>query len=411
MNVLLATYWPLPYTGGLWTFITEFRRGLKKKGINVDILSCSPDHSMYYLHDSPFSIRKTDILPLLVEKLNDGGLLLNDPSVSHAELNQYVFEISAAYFGLCQYDLIHAQDPIAARALARVKPAAVPLMTSLHGSLSSEIFYKIKSLYPAFSEQEIYKYPLYRYYRMVEIEGCSQSQIVHTSSAWLYQKTLSNLTGIHSNVFHIPYGFNDKNFAGRTFSFKKIPAKPADKKILFFSGRLVYLKGVHILLQALKHLKKFRSDWECWIAGDGEQREELEALAATLGISSNIRFLGSITNMSHYLKQSDIFIFPSLQDNQPFSIIEAQFSGLPVIVSDAAGLPEMVVPEENGLIFRSGDHEDLCYLILRLLEDSYLLNKCKKNAVKHAQLQWDSKKMINQLTLLYSRLIAEKELK
>ncbi|MFC7371709.1 glycosyltransferase family 4 protein [Fictibacillus iocasae] len=406
MKILLATYWPLPHMGGIWTFVNELKRGLKRFDIDADIFSASPDHTMYYLHHSTDHIKKTSLYPFLDAQFQRGASLINHPVVARAELEQYCFELSAVYTGLKKYDVIHAQDAIASRALSRVKPKKTPLLTSLHGSLSGEILYHIKSFNPEALEHEIKQNLLYHYHRAIEKEAYKNSDMIHTSSQWLMKKVMYDLNGKSNSLSYIPYGFDYQNFSlSSQTSNAGIPEKPKGKKVLLFTGRLVYLKGIHSLMLALAKVKDIRDDWECWIIGDGDQRSACESQVKKLGLTGKIRFLGQQTNVYPYLKLSDMFIFPSLQDNQPFSIIEAQYSGLPVIVSDSAGLPEMVKHEKNGLIFKAGDYRELSMNIMRLLQDNSLLCKLSKNASKYAHAQWNIQAMSKQLFKLYQKLI------
>jgi len=113
--------------------------------------------------------------------------------------------------------------------------------------------------------------------------------------------------------------------------------------------RLVPIKGVSIALHTLGALIARGTDVRLDIAGDGPLREELEALAKRLGIDANVRFLGSVSDMSAFFADIDVFLHAALRE--PFGMVtaEAQAAGVPVVCTAIDGLPEVVVHGETGL--------------------------------------------------------------
>jgi len=90
------------------------------------------------------------------------------------------------------------------------------------------------------------------------------------------------------------------------------------------------------------------------IVGGGEQRAELEALCAALGIAAQVRFTGALlhADVPQWLNGFDVYVAVSRLDSESFgvAVLEASACGLPVVVSDAGGLPEVVVQGETGLV-------------------------------------------------------------
>lgn len=145
------------------------------------------------------------------------------------------------------------------------------------------------------------------------------------------------------------------------------------------------------MINALSSLKKIRSDWVCWIAGEGNLKNELYVQAMKAGIDSDIVFWGKLANIPSFLRHADIYVQPSLQDTQPFSVTEAQLAGLPVIVSGTAGMPEMVQPEHTGWVVPPQDAESLGALLNALLQDKATRTKvgaaAKAWAEQHRSLE------------------------
>ena len=115
-------------------------------------------------------------------------------------------------------------------------------------------------------------------------------------------------------------------------------------------GRLIEWKGFHLALQAFARFHKEQPDSEYWLIGEGGERQHLEHLASTLGVSSSVRFLGSLPH-SHVLEQiagCHALIHPSLHDAAPAVCLEAMAAGLPVICLDIGG-PALFVTKETGI--------------------------------------------------------------
>jgi L-malate glycosyltransferase len=109
------------------------------------------------------------------------------------------------------------------------------------------------------------------------------------------------------------------------------------------------------------------------VAGDGSQRNKLRELADTLPLSS-VDFLGAVEpkQMPALYDRADIFINASDVDNQPLSIIEAFACGLPVVTTDAGGIPYMIAEGQTGLMVGRGDHNGLADRVIRLIGDPEL---------------------------------------
>ncbi|HKP87109.1 MAG TPA: glycosyltransferase family 4 protein, partial [Blastocatellia bacterium] len=109
------------------------------------------------------------------------------------------------------------------------------------------------------------------------------------------------------------------------------------------------------------------------VAGDGWQRKQLEELARDLGLR-NVEFIGRVTfeKMPALYDSADIYLTATDIDNMPGSVIECFASGLPVVTTDAGGIPYILAHEETGLMVRRGDHEALAASAIRLLEDNAL---------------------------------------
>lgn len=141
--------------------------------------------------------------------------------------------------------------------------------------------------------------------------------------------------------------------------------------VLFFVGRLVREKGVHLLLTAVSRLAWEFPELNLVVAGKGPMRDELEGMAAQLGIADRVRFLGFVDDerRNQLFRLADVAVFPSLYE--PFGIValEAMSFGTPLLVADTGGLREIVRHGENGATMYTGDVESLVNQLRWLLGD------------------------------------------
>ncbi|WP_261844876.1 glycosyltransferase [Aliamphritea ceti] len=113
------------------------------------------------------------------------------------------------------------------------------------------------------------------------------------------------------------------------------------------AARLETVKGHHFLLEALSRL---HPRFILALAGDGSLREELQATAERLGINNRVHFLGALDDMPAFYRAIDIFCLPSLNEGLPLSPLEAQASGVPVVITDVGGCRSIVCKNSGELV-------------------------------------------------------------
>ncbi len=123
-----------------------------------------------------------------------------------------------------------------------------------------------------------------------------------------------------------------------------------DDIIVFAAGNLTEVKGHRYLINAMYLLKQRRLAVKCWIAGQGELREQLEKMASSLDLNKKCCFLGYQDDILSLLGSSDIFCMPSLNEGLPYSLLEAMSAGLPVVASNVGGIPEVVTNGREGFL-------------------------------------------------------------
>ncbi|HJX91738.1 MAG TPA: glycosyltransferase family 4 protein [Pyrinomonadaceae bacterium] len=152
----------------------------------------------------------------------------------------------------------------------------------------------------------------------------------------------------------------------------RVPLRP-----VFLSNRnLETLYGVDRVLRAFALIQKRIPEATLAIVGDGSQRRALESLAAELGLTNTI-FKGQIQPdlMPDAYDAADIYLNGSEIDNQPLSLLESFACGLPIVTTDAGGIPYTVSDMHTGMVVSRGDYEGLADRVFRLLNEPELARK------------------------------------
>ncbi|WP_282942370.1 glycosyltransferase family 4 protein [Paenibacillus sp. RC67] len=404
MKILIVCSWGLPHVGGVSTYVDQLRKGLEREGHHVDLFCPTPDAQSYYVPSQSFVLEKNKIAPIISERANlffDQHLPGLDPWIRTSEIDRYCLEIAAASWGLKQYDIIHAQDIISAHAISRVRPPGVALVTTMHGCLAMEWFVKLKEM--GIPEQDRSSL-LWHYSASREYIGATSSEVTITPSNWLKQLLIKDFQVPAHHLMVAPYGI-DVDHLKQTVQNSSNITKPLGKKVILCSARFDVVKGHVHLLHALGKLAAERKDWVCWLAGDGALANEFKQLSQSLGLDQQVVFLGNRADVPALLKMADLFVLPSLQDNQPFAVMEAQIAGKPVLVSDAGGIPEMVADRLTGLISEAGNHEQLYQHLKMTLDDPGLCNRLGYHAQVWASKYWSLSAMTERNIRIYKRAI------
>jgi len=175
-------------------------------------------------------------------------------------------------------------------------------------------------------------------------------------------ESVARIVGSGDKIFVVPNGVDTELFK---------PASVKDSSLIAWVGRLVPEKGLVYLLRAMRMVVEERGDARLVLVGDGPLRTELMSLADRLGLGGRVDFVGPVGRgeVAELLSKSSVFVFPSLREGLPFSVLEAMACGLPVVGSDIPGVNDVVRHEENGFLVPPRDSKALAENILALLDD------------------------------------------
>jgi N-acetyl-alpha-D-glucosaminyl L-malate synthase BshA len=142
------------------------------------------------------------------------------------------------------------------------------------------------------------------------------------------------------------------------------------------------------------------------MVGEGPEKEKAEQLCRELGIQDKVIFFGNSNEIDTILCQTDLFLLPSKTESFGLVALEAMACGVPVISSNAGGLPEVNKDGFSGYLSEVGDVDSMANNALKILKDQTDLDQFKKNALITAQ-QFDIKKILPLYEDLYLRAIAK----
>jgi len=181
-----------------------------------------------------------------------------------------------------------------------------------------------------------------------------------------------------------------------------------DRPVVGLVARLDHRAKGHLeLLQALSLLKD-RHTVHALIVGGGRRQEEMQRLAASLGLGEVVHFLGNRRDVPDLLAAMDIFVLPSHNEGVSLAVLEAMAAGLPVIVSEVGGLPEIVRHEETGLLIPPKDPEALAQSLALVLEDPDLARRLGQKAREHVLEKYSLERMAQVVNETYDELVQTK---
>lgn len=197
--------------------------------------------------------------------------------------------------------------------------------------------------------------------------------------------------------------------------FRKIASRKAAKKKLglgeeeFIIGtvsRLDPIKNQETIIRALPEILKKEKGAKFVIVGGHPRdnyKKRLLALAGEKGVEKHVLFLGHREDIDEILRAFDVFVHPSLSDACPGSVIEAMFTGLPIVASNVKGTRELL--QDGGIILNPTDEKEFAGVLKQLMNDPALREGWGKKALKKANKEFSLEKMLNSYDKLFRGLI------
>ncbi len=373
MKILMLSWeYPPRIIGGISRVVYELAQNLGRCGNEVHVLTCWEPGTAEHEQDKFVTVHRVHVY--------------NNASNNFVEwvmqLNFAMIEYAVDLVKNIKFDIIHGHDWLIAYT-ARVlrKSFGLPLIATIHAT--------------EYGRNCGIHNDMQRTINSVESWLINESDRVIVNSNYMWNELLSIFNTDNRKLRIINNGIDLRKFdnAAADRVFRQNYAS-GNEKIVFFVGRLVNEKGVHVLLNAIPKILENYNDIKFVIAGKGPCLNNLIELSKQLNITHKVYFTGFVSEevLLKLYKCSDMAVFPSTYE--PFGIValEGMVAGIPVVVSDVGGLSEIVNHREDGMKFYSGNSNSLADCILELLKNNSLTERIKNNALKkvHRLYNWDN---------------------
>jgi len=293
-------------------------------------------------------------------------------------------------------DLIHAHDWLVANAAIGLKHIfRIPLVATMH---STEIGRR-NGLHTNY-ERMIHETEAWLAHEAWKVVCCSQYMVSHIK--WAFglpeDKVVMIPNGVNADMFK--QEFNKREFKSKFAS--------PDEKIVLFVGRLVYEKGVHVLINAMpKVLAGVNAKFV--IVGEGGMKDFLRGQVHNMRLAHKIFFTGFLDEQSvRFLYQcADVCVVPSLYEPFGITALEAMAAKAPVVVSDTGGLAEIVEHDRTGVKFFANNVGSLAWSITRILLDPSYAEWIRSNAYRKVQETYNWSRIAEEVKILYQWIYDE----
>lgn len=391
LSVMMFSWeYPPRIIGGISPHIYYLSKSLARNGVKVYVITCdfpgAPAHEVV----DDVEVYRIDSYKNPAPDFATWVYLMN------VNMQKEAAAITRSLGG--RIDIFHAHDWLVATAGIGLKHVfRKPFFATVH---STEIGRRngIHSDY----ERMIHETEAWLTYEAWKVVCCSDYMVQHVK--WAFGLPTDKLMMIPNGVNTEVYKKNEKEDLAK---FRKKYALP-EEKIVLFVGRLVYEKGVHVLVNAApKVLEKTNAKFI--IVGNGYMKDQLLNIVNSTGLAHKVMFTGFVDDdtLRKLQRCADVSVVPSLFE--PFGIValEAMAARSPVVVSDTGGLSEIVNHDVDGVKVYTGNPDSLAWGITKVLTNEQYANTIRTNAYQKILEKYNWEKIGQQTKNLYENVLAE----
>lgn len=283
------------------------------------------------------------------------------------------------------YAIPHASAAFIAKQILKEQDIEIPVITTLHGT-DITLVGKDPSFEP------------------VVTFSINQSDGITSVSEDLKQDTYDHFK-IDKEIRVIPNFIDLEKFKKLEKDHFKKAICPNGEKLIVHTSNFRPVKRIQDVVAVFQNLKK-EIPVKLLLVGDGPERAKIESLCRECGDCDDIRFLGKLEAVVEVLSVADLFMMPSEKESFGLAALEAMACEVPVISSNAGGLPELNVNGYSGFLNNVGDVEGMTKNALHILSDNHLPT-FKKNALARAKV-FELSKVLPEYENFYEEVIEKK---
>lgn len=344
-----------PTFGGSGVVATELGIALAKKGHKVHFITYSQPTRLDFFNENLF-YHEVDIRTYPLFLYPPYELALASTMVNVIQYEQ--LDLLHVH-----YAIPHASAAYMAKQILRTEGQDIPVITTLHGT-DITLVGKDAS------------------YEPVVTFSINASDGVTAVSEDLKQDTYKHFKVIQ-DIEVIPNFIDLHRFKKQKKDHFKTAICPEDEKLIVHTSNFRKVKRVEDVVRIFHNIRK-KIKAKLLLVGDGPERNHIETFCRELDTCGDVRFLGKLEAVEEVLSVADLFVMPSEKESFGLAALEAMACEVPVISSNAGGLPELMVNGKTGFMSDVGDVEEMSRNALFILDDKNLPS-FKAHALKRAQ--------------------------
>ncbi len=365
-----------PTVGGSGVVATELGIGLAKKGYKIHFITYSQPTRLDFFNENLF-YHEVNIRSYPLFKFPPYELALASKMVD-------VVKYEKLDMLHVHYAIPHASAALLAKQILKTQGIDIPVITTLHGT-DITLVGKDPS------------------YEPVVTYSINQSDGVTSVSEDLKKDTYKHFN-ITREIEVIPNFIDLEKFKKQRKDHFKTAICPNGEKLIVHTSNFRKVKRIDDVVKVFHKIQQIIPS-RLLLVGDGPERDGIEALCRELGISEEVRFLGKLEAVQEVLSVADLFLMPSEKESFGLAALEAMACEVPVISSNAGGIPELNINGVTGFNSNIGDIEDMTKNALHVLSEDHLLT-FKTNALLRAQ-EFDVTKILPQYEVFYNKVHSE----
>ena len=387
--MMLSWEFPPRVIGGISPHVYFLSKSLAKQGVKVYVVTCDfPGAPAHEVIDG-VEVYRIDSYKNPAPDFASWVYLMN--------LNMQKETAALARKLDIKIDVFHAHDWLVANAGIGLKHIfRKPLLVTVHSTEMGR-----RDGLHTNTEKMIHETEAWLTYEAWKVICCSDYMIQHVK--WVFGLPTDKLVmvpnGVNTNVYD--------DVKNNLKDFRKNFALP-EEKIILYVGRLVYEKGIHVLINAAPKILD-KVDAKFIIVGSGYMKEQLLDIVRSMGLEHKVLFEGFLDEQTllKLQKCADVSVVPSLFE--PFGIValEAMAAKSAIVVSDTGGLSEIVEHDVTGVKVYPNNPDSLAWGITKILLDENYRNRIRENAYKKVQEKYDWEKIATQTKRIYEGVLGE----
>ena len=372
MNIVIVCY---PTFGGSGVLATELGKALADKGHTIHFITYQQPVRLSGFHANIFYHEvRVPTYPLFDFPPYETAL----SSMMVDVVNNYAIDLLHVH-----YAIPHASAAYMAKKILLKEGKEIPVITTLHGT-DITLVGKDKTYSP------------------VVTFSMNESDALTAVSQNLKEETLNNF--VIKKDIEVIHNFVDvKRFHKKpVVAFKQLIA-PKGERIIVHASNFRKVKRVDDVINTFLLINKVMPS-KLLLLGDGPERPFAESICRDCIAAENIKFLGKQEQIEDILPIADLFLLTSEYESFGLAALEAMAAEVPVISTNAGGLPEININGYCGYMSNVGDIEDMCKNALSILQDDAKLKQFKANALAQAQ-KFDISSIVPKYEELYNKVV------